>query len=136
MTHDIAPDMVFEDWQSMLRTPGRKAATMINCTMDRAHFESTMQMLDQGYDVLLEKPMTPVLLENLQLVQKAEATGRLLQVCHVLRYTPFWQALRSVVQSGKLGRIISISHRENLIYYHMAHSFVRGNWRQESTSGQ
>ena len=133
--HDIAPDMVFEDWQSMLRTPGRKAATMINCTMDRAHFESTMQMLDQGYDVLLEKPMTPVLLENLQLVQKAEATGRLLQVCHVLRYTPFWQALRSVAQSGKLGRIISISHRENLIYYHMAHSFVRGNWRQESTSG-
>ena len=133
--HDIAPDMVFDDWQTLLKTPGKKAATIINCTMDRAHFESTMQMLDMGYDVLLEKPMTPVLLENLQLVQKAESTGRLLQVCHVLRYTPFWQTLRSVVQSRKLGRIISISHRENLIYYHMAHSFVRGNWRQESTSG-
>ena len=79
--------------------------------------------------------MTPVPAENVRLVQKAEETGRMLQVCHVLRYTPFWQALRNVVQSGKLGRIISVTHRENLIYYHMAHSFVRGNWRNEATSG-
>ena len=133
--HDIAPHMVFKDWQSLLEGGRKLAATVINCTMDRMHFESTMQMLDLGYDVLLEKPMTPVLDENLRLVKKAEETGRLLQICHVLRYTPFWQALREVVQSGALGRIISVSHRENLIYYHMAHSFVRGNWRSEASSG-
>ena len=133
--HDIAPDMVFKDWESLRNTRKKKASAIINCTMDRFHFESTMQMLDLGYDVLLEKPMTPVLEENMRLVQKAEETGRLLQVCHVLRYTPFWQALREVVQSGKLGRIISVTHRENLIFYHMAHSFVRGNWRSEATSG-
>ena len=133
--HDIAPNMIFRDWQSLLASGEQKAATVINCTMDRFHFESTMKMLELGYDVLLEKPMTPVLEENVQLVQKAEASGRLLQVCHVLRYTPFWQALREVVQSGALGRIISVTHRENLIYYHMAHSFVRGNWRDEATSG-
>ena len=133
--HDIAPHMVFKDWQSLLEGGRKLAATVINCTMDRLHFESTMRMLDLGYDVLLEKPMTPVLDENLRLVKKAEETGRLLQICHVLRYTPFWQALREVVQSGALGRIISVSHRENLIYYHMAHSFVRGNWRSEASSG-
>ena len=92
-------------------------------------------MLDLGYDVLLEKPMSPLLEENVRLAQQAESSGRALQVCHVLRYTPFWQALRQVVQSGKLGRIISVTHRENLAYYHMAHSFVRGNWRQEASSG-
>ena len=133
--HDIAPDMVFHDWQSLLDIGKTRAATVINCTMDRFHFESTMRMLEMGYDVLLEKPMTPVPAENVRLVQKAEETGRMLQVCHVLRYTPFWQALRKIVQSGKLGRIISVTHRENLIYYHMAHSFVRGNWRNEATSG-
>ncbi len=133
--HDIAPDMVFHDWQSLLDIGKTRAATVINCTMDRFHFESTMRMLEAGYDVLLEKPMTPVPAENVRLVQKAEETGRMLQVCHVLRYTPFWQTLRKVVQSGKLGRIISVTHRENLIYYHMAHSFVRGNWRNEATSG-
>ena len=127
--------MIFHDWQSLLASGSREATAIINCTMDRMHYESTMKMLDMGYDVLLEKPMAPVLGENLRLVRKAEETGRLLQICHVLRYTPFWQALRRVVQSGKLGRIISVSHRENLAYYHMAHSFVRGNWRNLATSG-
>lgn len=133
--HDITPEMVFDDWQSLLDRGRRLATAAINCTMDRMHFDSTMRLLDLGYDVLLEKPMTPVLNENLRLVAKAEETGRQLQICHVLRYTPFWQALRAVVQSGALGRIISVTHRENLIYYHMAHSFVRGNWRSEATSG-
>ena len=102
--HDIAPEMVFPDWQSLLESGRQLAPTVINCTMDRMHFESTMRMLDLGYDVLLEKPMAPVLEENLRLVKKAEDSGRLLQICHVLRYTPFWQALRAVVQSGALGR--------------------------------
>ena len=133
--HDIAPDMVFHDWQSLLVAGEKKAATIINCTMDRFHFESTMQMLELGYDVLLEKPMSPVLEENIRLVQQAEAAGRVLQICHVLRYTPFWQALRDVIHSGAIGRVISVTHRENLTYYHMAHSFVRGNWRQEGASG-
>ncbi len=133
--HDIAPDMVFDDWRALLETGQRKATAVFNCTMDRLHFASTMRMLELGYDVLLEKPMTPVLEENVRLVQKAEETGRLLQVCHVLRYTPFWQALREVLQAGKLGRVISVTHRENLTYFHMAHSFVRGNWRNEASSG-
>lgn len=133
--HDIAPELVFDDWQSLLATNEKKAAAIINCTMDRFHFESTLPMLALGYDVLLEKPMTPVLAENARLVRKAEELGRVLQICHVLRYTPFWQALRQVIQSGKIGRVISVTHRENLSYYHMAHSFVRGNWRSEATSG-
>ena len=133
--HDIAPHMIYENWQSLLASPEKKASAIINCTMDRSHYDSTMKMLDLGYDVLLEKPMSPTLYENVRLVQKAEETGRLLQVCHVLRYTPFWQALRAVAHSGRLGRIISVTHRENLIYYHMAHSFVRGNWRSQATSG-
>ena len=133
--HDIAPDMAFDRWESLLETDKKRASSIINCTMDRTHYDSTMKMLDMGYDVLLEKPMSPILHENVKLVQKAEDTGRLLQVCHVLRYSPFWQALRGVVQSGKLGRIVSVTHQENLKYRHMAHSYVRGNWRNEETSG-
>ncbi len=133
--HDIAADMVFQDWESLLESGRAQGAAIINCTMDRLHFASTMAMLEAGCDVLLEKPMTPVLAENLRLVQKAEETGRILQICHVLRYTPFWQALRETVRSGALGRVISVTHRENLAYYHMAHSFVRGAWREEASSG-
>lgn len=132
--HDIAPEIIFRDWQSFLQSE-KKPAVIFNCTMDRDHYASTLAMLEAGYDVLLEKPMSPVLHENVKLVRRAEELGRLLQICHVLRYSPFWQSLRQVIQSGILGRIISVSHRENLVYWHMAHSYVRGNWRNEATSG-
>jgi predicted dehydrogenase len=36
--------------------------------------------------------------------------------------------LHSVLASGRLGDIVTIEHRENVVYWHMAHSFVRGNW--------
>jgi predicted dehydrogenase len=84
--------------------------------------------------VLLEKPMAHNLADNVRLVQVAEAQGRLLLICHVLRYTTFFSKVREIVQSDRLGRIINVDHRENLIYWHMAHSFVRGNWRNLATS--
>ncbi|QPC84065.1 Gfo/Idh/MocA family oxidoreductase [Phototrophicus methaneseepsis] len=133
--HDIAPDHLYSDWEGLLANGKKIAPTAINATMDRTHMESTIALLNAGYDVLLEKPMSPVLEENVRLVQVAEDQGRLLQICHVLRFAPFWQTIRKIVQSGRLGRIISVDHRENLIYWHMAHSYVRGNWREEATSG-
>jgi predicted dehydrogenase len=138
--HDLAPSACFPDWQTLMaqyphQPNGAAKNVLINCTMDRLHMDSTLAALDAGYDVLLEKPMSPVLHENIRLVQVAEQKGRLLQICHVLRYSPFWQTLREIVQSGRLGRIISVEHRENLVFWHMSHSFVRGNWRNEATAG-
>jgi predicted dehydrogenase len=132
--HDIAPSHCFTSWEDALQQ-GKIADVVINCTMDRTHMDSTMAALECGYDVLLEKPMSPVLHENVRLVQMAEERGRLLQVCHVLRYSPFWQKVREVVDSGVLGRIVSVDHRENLVYWHMAHSYVRGNWRNLAEAG-
>jgi predicted dehydrogenase len=132
--HDIAPSHCFASWEDALRL-GKIADVVINCTMDRMHMNSTLAALDSGYDVLLEKPMSPVLHENVRLVQVAEERGRHLQICHVLRYSPFFEAVRDVVQSGKLGRVVSVDHRENLVYWHMAHSYVRGNWRNFAEAG-
>ncbi len=132
--HDLPPDRCFASWEDLVGA-GKMADVLINCTMDRMHTKSTLAALDAGYDVLLEKPMSPVLHENVRLIQAAEDRGRLLQICHVLRYSPFFQKIREIVQSGRLGRIISVDHRENLIYWHMAHSYVRGNWRNLADAG-
>lgn len=132
--HDIPRENCFASWEDLLAR-GQMAQALLNCTMDRMHMESTVAALEAGYDVLLEKPMSPVLEENVRLVQLAEEKGRWLQVCHVLRYAPFWRKLHEILQSGRLGRVVSIDHRENLWFFHMAHSYVRGNWRQTATSG-
>ncbi len=125
--HDIPIERQFLSWEDLLAQP-QMADAVLNCTMDRDHVASSLAALDAGYDMLLEKPMAATAEECVRIVQAAERSGRLVQVCHVLRYAPFFAALAEVVQSGRLGEIVSINHNENLSYLHMAHSFVRGNW--------
>jgi predicted dehydrogenase len=126
--HGILPERQFRTWEE-LYAQGQIADALLNCTLDRMHLDSTLPALELGYDVLLEKPMSNTLQGNVRLVQAAEKHGRLLMVCHVLRYTAFFSTLHDIVASGRLGRIITVEHRENVVYWHMAHSFVRGNWR-------
>jgi predicted dehydrogenase len=73
--------------------------------------------------------MSNTLAGKVSLVQAAERNGRLLMICHVLRFTSFFSKLNEILSSGRLGDIITVEHRENVVYWHMAHSFVRGNWR-------
>lgn len=126
--HQIAPENCFTGWEEALAA-GRVADVVINCTHDSLHHASGMAALQAGYDMLLEKPIAPTLAEAVALVQTAEQLGRKLMICHVLRYAEFFEALGEVLQSGALGQLITVSWRENVAAYHMAHSYVRGNWR-------
>jgi predicted dehydrogenase len=78
--------------------------------------------------MLLEKPIAPTAAECLEIASAAESHGRLLQIAHVLRYAPFFIALRELITSDRLGAIVSVDWRENLVYWHFAHSYIRGNW--------
>ena len=69
-----------------------------------------------------------------QIQETAERLGRKVVVCHVLRYTPFYQFLYRTVRSGEIGQVVAIQAIENVGYWHQAHSFVRGNWRNSQES--
>jgi len=131
--HDIPAERQFEDWQPLLALPQLGQATLI-CTQDQQHTAPTLAALKNGYDVLLEKPMATNLVECQQLVRAAEEAGRQLHICHVLRYTTHFSRLREVINSGALGQIANVHHRENVSFWHMSHSFVRGNWRSMTES--
>jgi len=131
--HAIPPERRFHTWENLLEQ-GKIADAALVCTMDTLHTDPTVAALEAGYDVLLEKPMATTLAECVRLVRTAERTGQLLQVTHVLRYTDFFSTLHEVIASGRLGEIITVEHRENVVYWHMAHSYVRGNWRRRDLS--
>lgn len=131
--HAIPAERRFRTWEDLLGQE-RMADAALVCTMDTLHTGPAIAALEAGYDVLLEKPMATTLTDCVRLVQTAERTGRLLQVTHVLRYTDFFSTLHQVVTSGRLGNIITVEHRENVVYWHMAHSYVRGNWRRRDLS--
>ena len=125
--HHIPAENVFETWEPLLERSKMADAALV-CTQDQQHTAPTLAALQAGYEVLLEKPMATTEEECVRMVEAAEETGRQLHICHVLRYTPHGQKLKQIVQSGALGEIINIDHRENVSYWHMAHSYVRGNW--------
>ena len=131
--HNIPTTSQFESWESALKA-GKIADVVVNTTQDDLHHDSTIAALQAGYDMLLEKPIATSLKQTLHIIQTAEELNRMLMVCHVLRYTNFFQKVHEIVRSGTLGQVINISHSENVSYFHMAHSYVRGNWRNTTTS--
>jgi predicted dehydrogenase len=126
-SHGIPLDCQFERWEDLVERP-RLVNTAFNATLDRTHHASTLGLLEAGYDVLLEKPIATTLEDVLDVAQAAERHARLLQISHVLRYAPFFRTIYDLVRGGDLGDVVSIDWRENLVYWHYAHSFVRGNW--------
>ena len=125
--HSLPPERVFPDHEALF-AEGQLAQGLINTTMDGQHVETTLGALATGYDVLLEKPMATTPHECVQLVRAAERAGRMLQICHVMRYSPFYTTLYQALHSGAVGEIMVVDHRENVAFWHQAHSFVRGNW--------
>jgi predicted dehydrogenase len=131
--HGIPRASQFRSWEELVERPPLGVAAL-NATMDRTHHASTLALLATGYEVLLEKPMATSPRDCVDLVQAARRAGRMLQICHVLRYAPFFRAIHDIVRSGRLGGLVSVDWRENLAYFHFAHSFVRGRWSNSSRS--
>ena len=107
----------------------KRSDVLLIGTMDRQHVAQAEKALTLGYDILLEKPVSDSGEELRRLVKKAQETGRTIMVCHVLRYTATMNKLKELLDTGKIGRLISLDQTENVVFWHEAHSFVRGTWR-------
>lgn len=129
--HRIPDFQVFESADAFFQA-GRLADACIIATMDKDHYEHTLRAIELGYDILLEKPISTNREECVEMIEAAEKQGVLLMVCHVLRYTSFFQKIKEIIDAGTIGEIVSIQHNENIGIYHMAHSFIRGNWRNSN----
>ena len=113
---------------------GKLSDLLVISTMDRLHFEQTMKALELGYDVLLEKPIATNAEHCRRIAQKAKEKNRNVIVCHVLRYSPFFRKIKELLSEGSFGKVINLQLTEDIGYYHFAHSYVRGNWRNRETS--
>ncbi|MBD2847717.1 Gfo/Idh/MocA family oxidoreductase [Paenibacillus sp. IB182496] len=123
----------YADWDALFAGP-RIADAVFVCTQDRDHYEPALRALQAGYHVLLEKPMSPSWEECVALERQAAESDRLLAICHVLRYSPFFRTIKQAVTDGRIGRLMSIQHNENVGFLHYAHSYVRGKWRRSDES--
>ncbi len=104
------------------------ADVLIIGTQDDAHLEPCLDGMKKGYDILLEKPIATNPADILKLARATDELGRRVLVCHVLRYTPFYETVKRIVDSGELGGIVTLHASEGVGTWHQAHSYVRGHW--------
>ena len=131
--YNVPAENVVKDWTELIKREKFADAVAI-ATQDRYHVEPAIKFAELGYNILLEKPISPFENECDRLNENLKDKNILFSVCHVLRYTPYTTKLKEILDSGAIGEIISMQHLEPVGYWHQAHSFVRGNWHKESDS--
>ena len=131
--HGIPENRCFKSWEDFCSRPKMCDGVIIS-TQDNLHEAPAVACAKCKYDILLEKPMAPTAESCRRIVEAVKSNGVMFAVCHVLRYTKYTAALQKIIASGEIGEIVSIQHLEPVGYWHQAHSFVRGNWRNEAES--
>ncbi|XP_078110776.1 putative oxidoreductase YteT isoform X1 [Sander vitreus] len=131
--HKIVDENIFEDWHSIVERE-RFANAVLICTPDRLHKEPAVAFAKKGYHILLEKPMATTVEDCMAIVEACTQSGVMLSVGHVLRYDPVIHKIKELIDAGVIGDVMHIQHFEPVGFYHFAHSFVRGNWRNEAES--
>ena len=131
--HNIPQAQQYATWQELAAKP-KMADFAILCTQDNMHYEPALALIEKGYHLLLEKPMAPTPQECKAITEAAERKGVKIVVCHVLRFTPFWRTIKHIIDTGRLGKIMSITASENVGHIHQSHSYVRGPWRNTAES--
>lgn len=77
-------------------------------TPPSTHPRMTIELLEAGLDVLVEKPMCLTVDEADTMIAAARRTGRLLTVDHNRWFDPVMQRARQLLASGELGDLVSV----------------------------
>lgn len=106
----LPDDRVYETYQEMFKREtklpeGEKMDFVSIVTPNFVHFEPAMMALENGFHVVLEKPMTFTLEEALKLKEKVEETGLILALTHTYSGYPAIKHAKYMVTSGELGKI-------------------------------
>lgn len=129
-TFGVPAEHVYDSWRSALAVP-KFADVCVISTMDEEHYEPALRAIELGYDILLEKPIAQTVEQCAEIAAAANKKGVKVIVCHVLRYTSFYKTVKSVLDSGRVGQVMSVMAAEAVGHIHQSHSFVRGNWHSE-----
>lgn len=106
----LPPDRTYLTYEEMIekesKQPADKRIDFITIvTPNFAHFAPAMAALDNGFNVVIEKPMTFTLEEAKQLQQKVKETGLLLGLTHTYSGYPMVKQAKAMFADGVFGKI-------------------------------
>ena len=72
------------------------------------HADLAVKAMEMGCDVLCEKPMSLYPEDAAKMIEASKRTGRRLMIAHVVRFMSPYVYLKSVIDSGKLGKLLRL----------------------------
>lgn len=124
----LQDDQLFSDSDAFFAK--KRGDLCLVCTLDDTHVQFATKAMELGYDVLCEKPISPSKDELLSLLETQHRLNNKVMICHVLRYANAFVKVKQLLEDGVVGDIVNINAIEQIAFWHMAHSFVRGNWHK------
>lgn len=101
------------DYNELLKIPDLDAVAI--ATPAKTHHLIAKEFLSYGKHVFIEKPLTHSQETALDLIQLAEKQKKVLMVGHTFEYTAAVNKIKTIIESGELGKILYIhSIRVNL----------------------
>jgi predicted dehydrogenase len=109
----LPEDRIYLNYDEMIKKeaaqPADKRMDFVTIvTPNFAHFDPAMMALDNGFNVVIEKPITFTLDQAKQLKKKLDDTGLLLCLTHTYSGYPMVKQARAMIQDGKFGKIRKI----------------------------
>lgn len=104
--YDMPEVQVFTDHNEMLDTVELDAVSV--CTYNSTHAECTIDALNKGVHVLLEKPMCVTIEEAVEIMKVEKDSGKVLSIGFQPRFDANMQMIKKIVESGELGDIYYI----------------------------
>lgn len=82
---------------------------VVNALPSSFHVPISLEFLNQGFNVLCEKPLARRTLDVDQLMEAVSKSGRTLAVFQQSRFSPAFVKMREIMNSGILGRIVQVN---------------------------
>lgn len=131
--HNLPTSAQFPSWEALCDS-GLEADAAIVATLDNQHAAPVLACLRRGWHVLVEKPLADTLQDCRLIVKAQRQAGRVVSVCHTLRYMDAFRRIKQIVAEGTLGRLIHVEHVEAIGHLRFTHNYVRGRWAKEASN--
>lgn len=114
---------------------GIKVDGVIIAVPDQMHYPIALEAVKRGFHVLVEKPAVTTQEQYDSLMEASRVSKTPVGVCLVMRYHPYYNRIKELVESGAIGQVTEVIHTEHIGPDRMGHTFVRGAWARKEATG-
>jgi predicted dehydrogenase len=132
--HNLNNDYNIKRYTDYIKMIEENEIELVGITTESgSHAEIALNCINQGINVIIEKPMAMSMLDANEIIKRSDEKGVKVSVCHQNRFNVAIQEMRKALESGRFGKLshgsIHVRWNRNEDYYTQAP--WRGTWAQD-----